>query len=223
MLSVKELAEEKYLLKRPWNSLCKNMWALISSVNWVALNFDILELFKGLVVQVQTWVSGQIKLLKLGRQILWQCDLTQFITAQIYTLTKERKRSEYKKNLVMRSGAHTYTLNRHTQRFAVTTVLLSSPSAAWPQERPRWSWSGRWACAFAGNSWWWWAQSSACFRSGPPPPAPPTWPFYWRVRREHYEILESIDLWTLEKTGNSSSATGLVVCLTHIFLCMIWN
>lgn len=34
-------------------------------------NDNILELLKGLVVQVEAWVSSQVQFLKLGRQILW--------------------------------------------------------------------------------------------------------------------------------------------------------
>lgn len=49
----------------------------------------ILELLKGLVVQIQTRISCQVQLLKLGRQIFRQGDLAQFIAAQIYTLTTE--------------------------------------------------------------------------------------------------------------------------------------
>lgn len=79
---------------------------------------------------------------------------------------------------------------------AAAALLLSSPSAAWLLERPRWSWSGRWACASADSSWWWWARSSACFRSGPPPPAPPTLPFYYE---------EQMQIWTFVGTNRSCS------------------
>ena len=49
---------------------------------------DLLELLEGLVVQVETRVSSQVELLKLGGQVLREGDLTQLITAQIHTLTR---------------------------------------------------------------------------------------------------------------------------------------
>lgn len=49
----------------------------------------ILELLEGLVVQIQTRISRQVQLLKLGGQIFRQGDLAQFVAAQIYTLTTE--------------------------------------------------------------------------------------------------------------------------------------
>lgn len=52
---------------------------------------NILELLKGLVVQIQTRIPCQIQLLKLGRQIFRQGDLAQFVAAQIYTLTTEQQ------------------------------------------------------------------------------------------------------------------------------------
>lgn len=52
---------------------------------------DILELLQSFVVQVQTRVSCQVQLLKLGRQIFREGDLAQLIAAQIYTLTTEQQ------------------------------------------------------------------------------------------------------------------------------------
>jgi len=43
------------------------------------------------VVQVETRVSSQVQLLKLGGQVLWQRDVTQLIAAQIHTLATEEE------------------------------------------------------------------------------------------------------------------------------------
>lgn len=49
-------------------------------------NDDLLELLQGLVVQAESWVSCQVQLLQLGRQIFRQRDLTQLIAAQVHAL-----------------------------------------------------------------------------------------------------------------------------------------
>lgn len=81
------------------------------------------------MVQVETGVSGQVQLLKLGRQILWQSDLTQLVTAQIHTLKRYKYIYEYSQTCTYK---HELCITAHedAQSGAVTTVLLSSPSAA---------------------------------------------------------------------------------------------
>lgn len=63
-------------------------YCLMCTLNLQKYN-DILELLQSFVIQVQTRISCQVQLLKLWRQIFRQGDLTQFIAAQIYTLTTE--------------------------------------------------------------------------------------------------------------------------------------
>ena len=49
----------------------------------------LLELLQGAVVQVEPGVPGEVQLLQLGGQVLWQGDVTQLITAQVHTLAPQ--------------------------------------------------------------------------------------------------------------------------------------
>lgn len=55
----------------------------------------ILEELQALVVQVATGVSCEIKLLKLGRKRLRQSHFSQLIAAQVNTLRKQQKKSQF--------------------------------------------------------------------------------------------------------------------------------
>lgn len=46
----------------------------------------VLKLLEGFMVQVEARVASEVQLLKFWRQILWESDLTQLITAQVHTL-----------------------------------------------------------------------------------------------------------------------------------------
>lgn len=146
-------------------------------------------------------------------------------SGRVISLSSLQLRSTHWQQRKKGVSSHKHAPTVRAWGIAVTTVLLSFPSAAWPQERPRWSWSGRWVCAFAGSSWWWWAQSSACFHSSPPPPAPPTWPFYCRMREkivgwaEHVQwLLISLQqfIYSWGKIGHiASSAPNLQTCCLY--------